>query len=228
MATEIKKIKNSKDQKDQIEKSAKVNIAKTIKPKKSEKTVKVIKQDKKDEPKKKETNEISEVFAKARYIHVSPRKVRLVIDQIRNLDAETALNKLRFINKAATQPVYKLLKSGIANAENNFNLDVKDLFIKKIVADEGPTLKRYRPRAHGRSAAIRKRTSHISLILGIRAGAKPAIKRLTDQKAAEAKIVSPDEVKKSGPKSGGMTPSTDDHGKDSKGFMKGIFQRKTG
>ncbi|NUM25016.1 MAG: 50S ribosomal protein L22 [Candidatus Buchananbacteria bacterium] len=221
MATETKKIKDQT--KDQTKKSASLKVAKTAKPKKSP----VVKKTGVKNETNKSTKEVTEVLAKARFVRTSPRKIRLVIDQLRGLEAETAVTKLQFINKAASKPVYKLVKSAIANAENNFSLNIKDLFIKKIVADEGPTLKRFRPRAHGRSAAIRKRTSHITLVLGIKAGVKPVIKRLTDQKAQEVKVVSPDEVKKSGPKSGGMIAS-DDQGKDSKGFMKGIFQRKTG
>ena len=204
-------------------KPAGVKIAKTPVAKKVAKSQPV---SPKGDKKRQGAKEITEVGAKARFIRVAPRKVRLVINRLKGLEVERALNELQFMTKAAVRPVTKLLRSAIANAENNFNLERKDLFIKKFVADDGPILKRYQPRAHGRSAMIRKRTSHISLVLGIKAGAKPVIKKLTEKPTEQVKVVNPDEVKKSGPKSGGKMAQ--EQGKDSRGFMKGIFQRKTG
>lgn len=177
---------------------------------------------------KKDTKVISEIKAYAKYVKVAPRKVRLVLNQIKSLEAEDAIERLGFIKKAAVKPVIKLIKSAIANAENNFEIDKKDLFIKTFTADDGPTIKRFRPRAHGRSAMIRKRTSNINLILGVREGAvkkvakKPAVKE-------EVKVVKPEEVKQSKdstPDSSGSKGP--DKGKKEKGFMKGFFQRKTG
>jgi large subunit ribosomal protein L22 len=98
-------------------------------------------------------------------LRMSPRKVRLVIDAIRGLSAQTAETRLVFMKKGAAEPVLKLLRSAMANAEHNFQLKRADLFVKFIVADGGPMLKRFRPRAFGRGAPIRKRTTHISLIL---------------------------------------------------------------
>ena len=106
-----------------------------------------------------------DVRAKARYVRVSPRKVRLVLDAVRNLNPEKAVIHLSLMPQKAARPVRKLISSAIANAENNFKLNKGDLQIKSLVADEGPTLKRWRPRAFGRAAMIRKRTSHISVIL---------------------------------------------------------------
>lgn len=106
-----------------------------------------------------------EVKAKARYVRMSPRKVRLVIDVVRNMAVDEARVQLKFMNKRAARPVLKLLESAIANAEHNFKLNRDDLFIKEIYADQGPTLHRFRPRAFGRASAIRKRSSHISIIL---------------------------------------------------------------
>ncbi len=100
-----------------------------------------------------------------KYIRVSPRKARLVIDLIRGRGVETALGTLEFNTKSVSMPVAKLLKSAIANAENNMNLDVDKLYVKKAYVDAGPTLKRMRPRAMGRGNAIRKRTSHITIVL---------------------------------------------------------------
>lgn len=106
-----------------------------------------------------------QVKAKARFIRMSARKVRLVIDLIRGAHVSKAQTQLRFANKAAAEPVLKLLNSAIANATNNFHLNKEDLVITSIMADEGPTLDRYHPRAHGRAMPIRKRSSHISITL---------------------------------------------------------------
>lgn len=106
-----------------------------------------------------------EVKAKIKYLRISPRKVRLVVDVVRGLSVEEALSRLAVINKRAVRPVVKLINSAIANAENNFKLKREDLFIKFFTVDEGPTLKRWRARAFGRAAMIRKRTSHLNLIL---------------------------------------------------------------
>ncbi|MCD4693921.1 50S ribosomal protein L22 [bacterium] len=107
-----------------------------------------------------------EVRAKAKFVRISPRKVRLVVDLVRGLGAVKALSQLKFVNKKSAHPVYKLVESGLANAENNYNLDRNNLFIKEIRVDEGKTLKRIFPRAYGRAAPIRKRTSHISVVIG--------------------------------------------------------------
>ncbi|MBI4598704.1 50S ribosomal protein L22 [Candidatus Uhrbacteria bacterium] len=117
-----------------------------------------------------------EVSAKASYIRISPRKVRLVIDVIRGLDVAQAREQLRFMNKAAARPVMKLLDSAVANAEHNFHFLADRLFVKRIVADMGPTLHRWTPKAFGRSAPIRKRTSHVAIALAERAS-QPEVPR---------------------------------------------------
>ena len=132
---------------------------------------------------KKMVKQVTEVGARANFVRVTPRKVRLVIDQIRGLAVADALNVLRFTHKAAMSPVAKLLNSAIANATNNFEIEKNRLFIKKITADDGPTIKRQQPRAFGRSAMIRKRTSHINLILGV-APANAPVKKTTTKKSA--------------------------------------------
>lgn len=106
-----------------------------------------------------------EVKAKLRFLKISPRKVRLVVDMIRGLPVNQALDQLSFLNKGSALPISKLLKSAMANAEHNNKLDKDNLFIKKITVDEGPTLKRWRPRAFGRAGMIRKRASHVTLVL---------------------------------------------------------------
>ena len=106
-----------------------------------------------------------ETRAAAKYIRISPRKVRLVMDQLRGKKVEEALNLLNFAPQKSAYLVKKLLSSALANAEENSEIDVDTLFIKSIYADEGPTLKRFRPRAMGRATRIRKRTSHLTVIL---------------------------------------------------------------
>lgn len=106
-----------------------------------------------------------EARAKVSYARISPRKVKIVIDLIRNKPVGAALGILKHTPKAASDIVEKLLNSAIANAENNHNMDVEKLFVAEVYANEGPTLKRIRARAKGSAARIRKRTSHISIVL---------------------------------------------------------------
>ena len=114
---------------------------------------------------KKEPAERPVVNARARFVRVAPRKARLVADQVRGLPLEDALPLLRFSTRGAAQDIRKLLESAAANAETNHDLVADDLFIKDIHVDEGPTLRRYRPRALGRATRINKRTSHIAVAL---------------------------------------------------------------
>jgi large subunit ribosomal protein L22 len=102
-------------------------------------------------------------FARARFVRDSPMKVRRVIELIKGRSASEALAVLRFAPQAASEPVAKVLASAMANAENNLDLDPDTLWVKNAYADEGPTLKRIRPRAQGRAYRIRKRTSHITV-----------------------------------------------------------------
>lgn len=101
----------------------------------------------------------------ARYIRISSRKVKIVIDLIRGKSVREAEAILRYTPKVATEPVLKLLNSAVANAENNLELNRDDLYVAEVYANQGPTLMRYRPRAHGRASRIRKRTSHITIVL---------------------------------------------------------------
>jgi large subunit ribosomal protein L22 len=104
-------------------------------------------------------------LATARYVRMTPMKCRRVIDLVRGMPVETALDVLRFDPHAASEPIYKVLASAVANAVNNKQLDQRDLFIAQAYVDEGPTLKRFRPRAQGRAYRIRKRTSHITVVV---------------------------------------------------------------
>jgi ribosomal protein L22 len=116
-------------------------------------------------PAKRESSERPVVNASARFVRVAPRKARLVADQVRGLPLEDALPLLRFSTRGAAQNIRKLLESAAANAETNHDLIADDLLIKDIHVDEGPTLRRYRPRALGRATRINKRTSHIAVAL---------------------------------------------------------------
>jgi len=107
--------------------------------------------------------EVRTAFARASRVNVTPMKARRVIELIRNKPASDALAVLRFAPQAASTPVAKVLASAIANAENNFNLDPATLVVSRAFVDEGPTLKRFQPRAQGRAYRINKRTSHITI-----------------------------------------------------------------
>jgi large subunit ribosomal protein L22 len=110
-----------------------------------------------------EQEELPRAIARARYVRATPMKVRRVIDLIRGRSAAEALAVLQFAPQAASEPVAKVLASAMANAENNLDLDPDTLWVSKAYVDEGPTLKRFRPRAQGRAYRIRKRTSHITI-----------------------------------------------------------------
>ena len=104
-------------------------------------------------------------LAQARYVRMTPMKCRRVIDLVRGLPVQEALDILRFAPQAASEPIGKVVASAAANAEHNNNLQRADLFIAQAYVDEGPTLKRFRPRAQGRAFRIRKRTSHITIVV---------------------------------------------------------------
>lgn len=103
--------------------------------------------------------------ATARFIRVSPTKARQVVDLIRDRHVDDARRVLRFSERAASGPIGKVLESAIANAEHNFSLPADELVVARAWVDEGPTLRRYRPRALGRATRIRKRTCHISIVV---------------------------------------------------------------
>ena len=101
----------------------------------------------------------------AKYVRISSRKVKVVIDLIRGKSVAEAKAILAFTPKAASEPVLKVLNSAVANAENNLDMSADQLYVAEVFANQGPTLKRFRPRAQGRASRIRKRTSHITVIL---------------------------------------------------------------
>lgn len=106
-----------------------------------------------------------ETRAVAKYVRISSQKTRLIMDQIRGMKVEAALNLLSFAPQKGAFILKKLINSAVANAEQNSDVDVDNLFIKSVFADQGPTLKRFRPRAMGRATNIRKRSSHLTVIL---------------------------------------------------------------
>ncbi|KKR13268.1 MAG: 50S ribosomal protein L22 [Candidatus Falkowbacteria bacterium GW2011_GWA2_39_24] len=192
-----------------------------------------------------------EVKASAKYIRISPRKVRLVVDLVRGQKLPAALNQLQFSPKGASLPVSKLIKSAQANAVNNFELQADNLFVKEIKVDEGPTLKRWMPRAHGRATPLRKRTSHISVVLGELKDS--GVKEAKKQKIAEPtklgqqpkedegiKVAAKDALQKAGqaetkdqgqeivdPRGEGRGQHTKIEGR-TKGFSSKVFRRKSG
>ncbi len=195
-----------------------------------------------------------EVKAKVKYLRISPRKARLVVDVIRGMKVNKALEQLQFIHKKATMPITKLLNSAIASAKNDFELEQDNLYIKEVRVDEGPTLKRWMPRAHGRATTIRKRTSHIYLVLGelVESG-KKAPKKAKIEKPIKIneilkddngiKVQNKDEVKKTkkisnkqegkneeikDPRREGRGKHTEIEGNVKKGFVNKIFRRKSG
>jgi large subunit ribosomal protein L22 len=129
--------------------------------------------------------------AVARHVRISPNKARRVINLVRGLPAKEALTVLQFAPQAASEQVYKVLASAIANAENNERLDPDTLLVSEAFVDEGPTLKRFRPRAQGRAYRIRKRTCHITIAVEAVQVARPAKKAAAAKKAAPAKKAEP-------------------------------------
>jgi large subunit ribosomal protein L22 len=192
-----------------------------------------------------------EIKASLNQLRMSPRKVRLVADVVRGMKTDKALDQLRFGDKKAALPILKLVESAIANAVNNYDLDKDNLYIKSIMIDEGATLKRWTPKAHGRATTVRKRSCHIHLILAeLKDSGKKEAKNVKIEapvkledlvKASDesnAKKVRP--VKKITKKSEEVTPEIIDprmegrhghaviEGGSSKGFAGKIFRRKSG
>ena len=104
-------------------------------------------------------------YASARFVRITPQKARRVVDMVRGMDVEDALNVLQFAPQAAAETVYKVLASAVANAETTEGLDTNGLVLTKAMVDEGPTMKRWRARAQGRASRINKRTSHVTLVV---------------------------------------------------------------
>ena len=106
-----------------------------------------------------------EVKAVSKYVRISPRKVRKIAGAVKGKPVESGLNSLRFMPQKAASLLEKIVRSAVANAEQNPDIDIDELVIRNVIADQGPTLKRWRPRARGRATRILKRTSHITVTL---------------------------------------------------------------
>jgi large subunit ribosomal protein L22 len=130
--------------------------------------------------------------AQARYVRVTPMKARRVVDLIRGQQADQALAVLRFAPQAASEPVYKVLASAVANAryraeQESRRLDIEDLVVQTAYVDEGPTLKRFRPRAQGRAFRVRKRSSHITVVVVPRSELEAPTKKSAAKKSTAKK-----------------------------------------
>ena len=137
---------------------------------------------------------MTEVTAKLRFLRMSPRKVRLIVDMIRGKKVTRALDILSVMPKRAARPVLKLLNSAVANAKHNHSLAVENLKVAQIYVDGGPVLKRWMPKAHGRATPIRERTSHINLFLGVM---EPKVKKEeVKEEVLAAKTAKPKKTKK--------------------------------
>jgi large subunit ribosomal protein L22 len=166
---------------------------------------------------------------KLNHLHITPRKVRLVANLIKNLSANEAEAQLMVLPKRSAEPILKLLKSGVANMVNNRKLDPEKLVIEKITVDEGPSFKRFLPRSMGRATPLLKRTCHVTIVLKEVASKKKnnRFNTVKPKKEKEAKKIikanekSPkQEIKEPESKEGAIS-------KESKGFAKKVFRRKS-
>lgn len=117
-----------------------------------------------------------EIKAQLKFMHIAPRKVRLVADLIRGMDVKRALLELEHLPKRSAGPLLKLLRSAIANAKHNFQLSEEGFYVKKLMVNQGTVLKRFEPRAFGRAAPVRRRSSHIMLVLDSKSE-RPKVKK---------------------------------------------------
>lgn len=185
-----------------------------------------------------------EVKAIAKFVRISPRKMRLVAGLVRGQKIQEALNQLSVANKSAATPIKKVIDSAVANATHNFQLAADNLFIKEIRVDGGPVLKRWLPRAHGRATPLRKRMSHVSVILGeikdsgLKEGKKSKIVEPIKLGAAPAekgdiKVEDKDTLKSAESlekDKSAVNPRREGGGRQSgaQGFTSKIFRRKSG
>ena len=178
-----------------------------------------------------------EIKASLNDLRMSPRKVRLVIDLIRKMPVDAALAQLKFTNKLATEPVAKMIESAIANGINTYGVDRTNLFIKEIRSDEGTTLKRWMPKAHGRATVIRKRGAHVMVVLGelVDSGKheKKVVKTEAPMKLEDLAKEAESKASKTSKKKEGEEDKTTIKAKTKidapeKGFAAKVFRRKVG
>ncbi len=167
---------------------------------------------------------MTQVTAKLNHLHIAPRKVRLVANAIKGLSANEAEAQLLFRPQRSSEPLLKLLRSAIANAKNNQKLNPDALFVQSIQVNQGPTMKRFLPRAMGRATPIHKKTSHVIIVLGEKSASSPkfnipaAAKKAKTSKVPKAKPVK----SKSEPEN-----SSQQKPKEKAGFLKRVFNRKS-
>lgn len=169
-----------------------------------------------------------EATARLSYLHISPRKVRLVAHVVKGMEVRRAELELSTLSKHASRPIEKLLKSAVQNAVHDLGQDASRLYIKHINVDAGPVLKRMMPRAFGRGAPIRKRMSHISLVLGVRGEDKADRRKVKKQTKPVARIADWQEIKDEMGEHRAANRDTEaiSSPKKSGGFVKKIFTRK--
>lgn len=169
-----------------------------------------------------------EIKAQLNYLNIAPRKVRLVADLVRNMDAKEAKTQLKFMPKRTAGPLLKLLNSAIANAKNNFNLEKDVLYIKKLTINQGPPFKRWRAGSRGKANPITKRTSHINLVLDIKSGAKiePLVAKTMEGKKTTAVSSEARPEPSEGRKPKPRAPKEITKRPERKGLFKKVFRRK--
>lgn len=155
---------------------------------------------------------MKEVKAILRNLQISPRKVQLVAEMIRGASVAQARQQLAYSPKRAAKPVLKLLNSAVANADHNFKLDTETLRVKNVMVGQGPTLKRFMPRAFGRATTLRKHMSHVKLVLEGEETKAPALKQTKkSSKPKTAKEENPADIEKQPPKKKEPKPATEEH-----------------
>lgn len=172
------------------------------------------------------------VMAHLRHFRMSPRKIRVVAEAVQRMPAASAVDYLKLMPQAPAKPLAKLIASAVANARHNFQIAPNDLVISEILVNQGPTLKRWRPRAFGRAGMIRHRSSHISVKLMERPGAVRAAAPAKKPAAGEAvKTVTLSELRRGvglGAEREGSKEKTAETARGGKGFARKLFNRKAG
>lgn len=168
------------------------------------------------------------VDASLNFLRMSPRKVRLVAAAVAGMDAPAAVDYLKLVNKLASRPLAKLIASAIANGEHNFGARADNLYIKRILVNQGPTLKRWQPKAYGRAGKIRKRSAHIRVELAERVPSAPRQRVEPAEVKATAAVVAPKAatLDSKGKPKGGAPPAAPK--REGGGRPRRFFSRKTG
>lgn len=171
-----------------------------------------------------------EVKASLNYLRIGPRKVRLVADLLKGKAIAVVLAQLKFLPKAATLPIQKLILSAVANAENNWQLKRENLYIKQILVNSGPVLHRWRPRAMGRATPIRKRTSHLTVILDEKIPSSKKAKALVGKLKEPKEEISTVSLEEARAAKGASKAKAAEEAKKGLGggFKRKFFSRKTG